>query len=118
VVDTKNPRAIAYQLEELKAHIDLLPKDNARPRLSDAQAVCLRASTTLKLTDINQMRFSDNCDRSSLHDLLSNLSTDMNTLSEVLAHKYFSHTQPSRQLVGSANVSNKKTENDKRTGEQ
>lgn len=100
LTDDTNPRAIVYQLTELAAHVDRLPRDRSLPALSTAQRLILTMLTNVRLAEIDRLCQSGaGGRRSHLAALLTHLLTELPALSETITHAYLSHTEPTRHLA-------------------
>jgi len=100
LTDDTNPRAVVYQLVELAAHIERLPRDRSLPALSAAQRLILTMLTNVRLAEIDRLsQVSPNNRRSPLAVLLTQLLTNLPALSETITHAYLSHTEPTRHLA-------------------
>jgi uncharacterized alpha-E superfamily protein len=78
-LDPLNPRSVLFQLERLKAEIDLLPGRGVPGHLSPAAKEILRLHTTLAIRDPAEMT----------PDALDTLAWDIGGLYETLAKTYF-----------------------------
>lgn len=105
LTDDSNPRAMVYQLAELAAHVERLPRDRSVPALSTAQRLILTMLTAVRLAEIEQL-CTTGTDQKRVHlaALLTHLQTELPALSETISHAYLSHTEPTRHLARDAVV--------------
>jgi len=96
LLDESNPRSVGFQLAALLEHIEKLPEREipGRPPLERRQA--LKALTAVRLAQA-----ADLCQRNgqgrltALEDLISQISGDMQALSDTLTAQYLSHVKTS-----------------------
>ncbi|MEZ4862826.1 MAG: circularly permuted type 2 ATP-grasp protein [Caldilineaceae bacterium] len=100
LLDEKNPRSLLYQLQQLQSHLERLPRAPQHYRLSSEEQILLRAYTRLRLADTVALAVADEsglCQK--LDELLADLMTLLNQLSNVLTERYFIHAQPRHQFA-------------------
>jgi uncharacterized alpha-E superfamily protein len=105
LLDETNPRAVGYQLALLESLVATL-EDVEAPRRTAAGRIALNALTQLRLFDVGTVSLTapaamspDEEARPHLDDLLLQLTQLLGELSDELTRRYFSHTEPSQQLV-------------------
>jgi uncharacterized circularly permuted ATP-grasp superfamily protein/uncharacterized alpha-E superfamily protein len=100
LTDETNPRAVVYQLIELAAHVEHLPRDHAMPSLSPAQRLTMAMLTSLRLAEVEALcQTSRHGRRARLEVLLSQLLADLPALSDTITQHYLSHAEPTRHLA-------------------
>ncbi len=97
MLNSKNPRSLIYQLNELEHHFSDLPDD--REILSSEHKLLLEATTALKLSDINALVKTQNSIRTELDQLLSRLQYLMTQVAKAIGQRYFDHTEGPQLLV-------------------
>jgi uncharacterized circularly permuted ATP-grasp superfamily protein/uncharacterized alpha-E superfamily protein len=101
LTDDTNPRALAFQLVAMTAHIDALPRREERPFSGMEEKLAHGALAALRLFDIEALSQTATVaaalDR--LRDLLEDTSRRMLALSDAVSRAYFSHVKPP-QAVG------------------
>ncbi|MGZ5018144.1 MAG: circularly permuted type 2 ATP-grasp protein [Methylobacter sp.] len=95
LMDETHPRSLAYQLHQLSGHINELPKERGKGRLSEEERLILRAYTDLRLVKIPELvKVDDDVGvYTDLENVLSAMTEQLWRLYEVLAQAYFSHSQ-------------------------
>ncbi|MGZ4991369.1 MAG: alpha-E domain-containing protein, partial [Methylobacter sp.] len=95
LMDETHPRSLAYQLHQLSGHINELPKERGKGRLSEEERLILRAYTDLRLVKIPELvKVDDDVGGyTDLENVLSAMTEQLWRLYEVLAQAYFSHSQ-------------------------
>ncbi len=101
LMDRNHPRSLAYQLDCLQRHIADLPRDRTSPRLGEDERCILDAYTKLRLADAAELSKFEEEDGycKALDDLLADQTESLWRLSDVITRTYFSHSQPSQQLL-------------------
>ncbi|QEY12415.1 circularly permuted type 2 ATP-grasp protein [Cellvibrio sp. KY-YJ-3] len=97
MLNSKNPRSLIYQLNELEHHFSDLPDD--REILSSEHKLLLEATTALKLSDISALVKTHNSIRTELDQLLSRLQYLMTQVAKAIGQRYFDHTEGPQLLV-------------------
>lgn len=99
--DDANPRSLAYQLAELGARVDALPREEGRLDLTDEQRLILEGSTVLKLAELSALVAVDEQTgtRSVLDKLLARLADVLVASSDALTRDYFTDVRGPQQLV-------------------
>lgn len=99
--DESNPRALAYQMNQLNEHIALLPKLDNNQRLSEAERLMLDASTKLRLSEPETLIQLDpkTSKYETLDQLLVFLEARLQQTSNVITQTYFSHARGVQQLA-------------------
>lgn len=103
LLDTRHPRSLAYQVEEILSLLHQLPNSKVANshQLTRELRLVLQTSTEIKLAEVEKLAsVSDNQGtRKSLAKLLDNVERRLEKASELLHQRYFSHTQNARQLA-------------------
>jgi uncharacterized alpha-E superfamily protein len=99
LLDTSNPRSLAFQIDCLKEHVAKLPDNRKGSRLSTAERLMLEARAILDLIDLNDfLVVSKNGIRENLDQQLSRLYYLLNALSETITSEYFRHDSSPQPL--------------------
>jgi uncharacterized circularly permuted ATP-grasp superfamily protein/uncharacterized alpha-E superfamily protein len=99
MLDTCNPRSLAYQIANLQEHVAKLPGSHHRQRLSTEQRLMLEASSMLNLTNLDDLLVvSKDGVRENLDQQLSRLYYLLGTLSEAITAEYFHHGNAPQSL--------------------
>ncbi|HSG89923.1 MAG TPA: circularly permuted type 2 ATP-grasp protein [Pseudomonadales bacterium] len=102
VLDQTNPRSLAYQVLELQAHLQALPRAGDQRRLSDDQRALLEATTMVRLGDadeLTELHPDRPHRRAHLETFLDALETQIGDAVRALNQAFFTHVQPAQQLV-------------------
>jgi uncharacterized circularly permuted ATP-grasp superfamily protein/uncharacterized alpha-E superfamily protein len=100
LADESNPRSVAFQLVSLDDHVNNLPRDKSQAQLSPEQRLTLSNLSMLRLIDIDSLSIADEEGRrKKLDESLERVDKDMTALSDLIARRYLSHAQTSRQLA-------------------
>jgi uncharacterized circularly permuted ATP-grasp superfamily protein/uncharacterized alpha-E superfamily protein len=101
LMDRDHPRSLAYQLDQLQRHINILPHDRQKERLGEDERCILESYTRLRLADVSALAHCDEGDGcyAALDALLDEQGESLWHLSEVITGAYFSHAQTPRQLA-------------------
>ncbi|MCC5812425.1 MAG: circularly permuted type 2 ATP-grasp protein [Ectothiorhodospiraceae bacterium] len=96
-----NPRALNYQLGQLRLRLAELPQDNVQEQLSTEQRLVLEAHTALQLADTTALVSADAGTgvRTRLDQLLSRTTRLLSQTSQRLSQSYFTDPQGPRQLA-------------------
>ena len=98
--DETHPRSVAYQLRQLSSHIEALPRECRKSRLSEEERLIMQAYTDLRLSDLVDLLKLD-CEEGIYHALEQCLSVTTDLLwrvADVVARTYFSHSQTSQLM--------------------
>jgi len=103
--DPNHPRSVAYQLQQLSAHIGALPKDAGKTRLSESERLILKAYTDLRLSSVDEVLAAPDGAGGyvQLTGLLDNTGQLLWRLADVIGQAYFNHAQTA-QLVTAQTV--------------
>lgn len=100
LLDENNPRALVYQTARLQEHVGKLPRDKSGGRLSLEQRLALEASSTLRLTAMEELTaIAENGVRQDLDQLLSRLNYLLGALSDAVTAAYFRHESAPQPLA-------------------
>jgi len=119
MLDTSNPRSLAYQLETLRAYLDNMPNNESRSELGPEFRALLEAETTIKLARLHELchnLINLNANLVAINDgkvdvreirgeldaMLLKLSKHLSEISDSLSDKYFDHRVGPQQLVANA----------------
>jgi len=95
LADDGNPRSLAFQVTALAGHIDHLPRPPRAPVPTREQAAITRLQATLREADIKGLCEAQRQGSAApLDDLLYGFVTELQGLSDTIAHYYFSHAGP------------------------
>jgi uncharacterized circularly permuted ATP-grasp superfamily protein/uncharacterized alpha-E superfamily protein len=98
LLDERNARSLAYQINQARWHIAALPGQDERPYKAELRLM-LEASTRLSLTDAATLAQSEDGTRPLLDNLLAGLYQNLGTASDALTKSYFTHAEGPFQLV-------------------
>jgi uncharacterized alpha-E superfamily protein len=102
LLDSGNPRSLAYQLDRLTDDLDALPIPSER-RLREEQRLVLEASTALRLADPSVLVIEqDDGGRPALDAFLAHLQERLLRAAEAVDRAHFAHLVPVFSLVGPA----------------
>ncbi|MFT3786808.1 MAG: circularly permuted type 2 ATP-grasp protein [Tepidisphaeraceae bacterium] len=90
--DGSNPRAVAFQLQEMDHHLARLPRDPAQPMRNIDQTQLLRLRASIETADVNAIASASSGPRPALGALLTDAVDRCETLSQTIAQLYFSHS--------------------------
>lgn len=97
LVDESNPRSVGFQIAAIERHIDNLPRDPDSAGLTKKQRMIRQLRTQLQISDVETLATPGKKGRhAELAGLLDALATQLPTLSERIAHIYFSHAEVAR----------------------
>jgi tetratricopeptide (TPR) repeat protein len=103
LLDTTNPRSLAYQVLELAQRLDALPREGGvRRGLALDQRALLQASTLVRLADAPHLLKADAAaphQRAELAAFLAAVDSELSAATAALDQAYFTHVQPTQQLV-------------------
>jgi uncharacterized alpha-E superfamily protein len=92
--DETNPRAVAYQMQQIAQHLDLLAPRDVRPFSQPEQRIARAALAGIELFDVE--RVGSTLDRDAmalLEALLGDTRARLSDLSEAITRAYFSHVK-------------------------
>ena len=99
VLDRGNPRSLAHQMLELARHMEELPREAPSRDLDADQRALLAAGTRVRLADATTLARAQGHRREDLVELLDALERDLEAAVAALNHAFFTHVQPTQQLV-------------------
>lgn len=104
LLDESHPRSLAYQLNQLYAHIGALPGARGKSQLSPEQRLILKVRTDVRLADTQTLTQTDDDSGiyAKLEEVLSNTAAGLWRLADVIAQTYFSHSQTSQIMTAKA----------------
>ena len=95
LADEGNPRSLAFQLNALSTHINHLPDPPHAPVPTREQSVIAHLAATLREANIEGLGAARAAGSTApLDDFLRGFVTGLQTLSDTIAHSYFSHAGP------------------------
>jgi uncharacterized alpha-E superfamily protein len=100
--DETNPRSLIFQLDVLQRFIAELPHDNVYSYKSRQERIALELISRVRLADpseLAQCQPSPERPRPELEDLMQHVGELIPELSDVISNSYFSHIEPTTQLV-------------------
>jgi len=99
LIDEANPRSVAFQMKQLREHVNELPETEPMGRRSDQWRIALRMLTAVRLAEPAELMRADGLGRlASLENLLGALASDLRLLSEQLTRAYFTLATPIYQM--------------------
>jgi uncharacterized circularly permuted ATP-grasp superfamily protein/uncharacterized alpha-E superfamily protein len=102
LLDEANPRSVAYQLVQLREHVDHLPASRSRIRRPAEVRQALSLLTSVQLVEARDVMAEDSEGRrANLESLLDRLTSELWSLSDTVTREYFSQAVPSRQFADS-----------------
>ena len=100
MMDPTNPRSLVYQLDDLKALIEAIPKQaEKRHELNSELRAVIEAQTCVKLSLLTELSAREDGRRQNLEETLSRVTSLLWSLSTFVSDKYFSHRESAQQLV-------------------
>jgi len=101
MLDGSNPRSLVYQFNQLKSHIDSLPRAKNTVELSAEERTVLSGETSIRLSSIITLAEVEGETRPNLAKLLHDVHDNLKQLSIEISDKYFDHRVGPQQLVRS-----------------
>jgi len=100
IFDTSNPRALIYQLDRLKKHLENLPKNNHEHSLPEHDLLVRKAYELVSLANRETLCILDAHANQYLHldDFLSEIYQLLSGIQQAIAKTYFKHAQSQKQL--------------------
>jgi uncharacterized circularly permuted ATP-grasp superfamily protein/uncharacterized alpha-E superfamily protein len=99
LLDTGNPRSLAFQIDCLKKHVAKLPSNRRGQRLSAEERLMLEAGSMLDLINLTDLLVvSKDGVRENLDQQLSRIYYLLNTLSETITAEFFRHDSSPQPL--------------------
>jgi uncharacterized alpha-E superfamily protein len=94
LADESNPRSLAFQLQIMRGHMEVMPLEHLHGHLSRAQKVVISTHTEVILADVDKLAgtVSSGGNRSHLNRLLNRCEQGIETLTGLLTQTYFSHS--------------------------
>jgi uncharacterized circularly permuted ATP-grasp superfamily protein/uncharacterized alpha-E superfamily protein len=91
IADETNPRGVAFQLAAITEHLASLPRDSSHPRHCPDYQLATQLKLSTRLADMSHLCRAEAGGREGLDVFLENLTTSLETISELVARTYFSH---------------------------
>jgi uncharacterized circularly permuted ATP-grasp superfamily protein/uncharacterized alpha-E superfamily protein len=106
LLDETNPRAVAFQLAEIDAHLQRLPDSRGEsPHYSPAQRIVVPLLTELRLVDPGVLAGADaGAPRPALADLLARLARALPVLSDAICRSHFAHAEARFTSIATARI--------------
>jgi uncharacterized alpha-E superfamily protein len=106
LLDESNPRALAFQLAVIDAHLQRLPDSRGEsPQYSPAQRIVMPLLTELRLVDPGALAGTESgAPRPALADLLARLARALPELSDVICRSHFAHAEARFTSIASARI--------------
>jgi uncharacterized alpha-E superfamily protein len=99
LIDDANPRSVAFQLEQLKQHVEKLPEAPSTVRRSPETRLVTGALAAVQLANLEDLALVENGRRPGLEQLLDRTGDYLRDLSGTLSRDYLTHATPFRQLA-------------------
>lgn len=103
LLDGSHPRSVAYQLHQLSIHLGALPRIKTN-QLSQEERLILKAYTDLRLCNVFELtKIDNNADfYPGLDQILANTVQLLQSIADVIAEAFFSHSQASQLMLQNA----------------
>lgn len=94
LADESNPRSLAFQLQAMRSHMEVMPLEDMHGHLSRAQKLLISAHTEVILADVDKLAttISSGGNRTHLNRLLNRCEKSIETLTGLITRTYFSHS--------------------------
>ncbi len=94
LADESNPRSLAFQLNIMRSHLEVMPLEDLHGRLSRTQKLLISLHTEVILADVDKLAttISSGGTRTHLNRLLNRSERGVETLTELITQTYFSHS--------------------------
>ncbi|MCA8995531.1 MAG: circularly permuted type 2 ATP-grasp protein [Planctomycetaceae bacterium] len=99
VTDESNPRSISYQLAEIAAHVDELPRSEQDVVRTAEQRLALSLLNAVRLADVYEISHANNGFRESLDRILKRLVDQLPALSNAISSRFLIHAGLSRHFA-------------------
>ncbi len=100
LTDETNPRSVLFQVSAIVDHVSNLPRKRNSAIRSMEERIALALQHYLQMADVYLLaKVDDKGGRGQLTQLLSQLSSQLPRLADVIAHKYLMHSSIPKQLV-------------------
>ena len=106
LLDETNPRAVAFQLAVVEAHLARLPDSRGdNPNYSPAQRIVMPILTELRVVDPATLASTEtSTPRPALAELLGRLARALPELSDVICRSHFAHAEARFTSIASARI--------------
>lgn len=92
LLEARLPYSLTYMLDELRKNLSELPATTRGERLNEAEKLALRATTLIKLSNIQELsKCNADNEREELFGLLAEVAQLLSSVSTYLTNQYFSH---------------------------
>lgn len=101
LLDETHPRSVVFQLKQLYEHVQELPRETRKGKLSDEERLLLEAYSDLrlvKLADLIRINENDSI-YYQLEQLLSNIAGLLWQAADCIAQTYFSHAHGPQEMT-------------------
>jgi uncharacterized circularly permuted ATP-grasp superfamily protein/uncharacterized alpha-E superfamily protein len=94
LADESNPRSLAFQLNIMRSHMEVMPLEDLHGHLSRAQKLLISMHTEVILADVDKLanNASRSGNRTYLNRLLNRCAKGVETLTQLITQTYFSHS--------------------------
>jgi uncharacterized circularly permuted ATP-grasp superfamily protein/uncharacterized alpha-E superfamily protein len=94
LADESNPRSLAFQLNIMRSHMDVMPLEDIDGHLSRAQKMMISMHTEVMLADVDKLANTTTAggNRTHLNRLLNRCESGIDTLTDLITQTYFSHS--------------------------
>lgn len=100
LTDDTNPRSLVFQLEQIVAHVEALPRDDRQPLRGADQRIAISTLNKVQLIDLAALHeAADGGARTKLRQALHWVGSQLPRLSDLINHKYLIHADVPRQLA-------------------
>jgi len=98
LADESNPRSLAFQLANMRTHMDVMPLEDLHGHLSRAQKLLISMHTEVLLSDVDKLAntTSTGGNRTHLNRLLNRTEKSIEHLTQLITQTYFSHSEGHR----------------------
>ena len=102
LLDDKNPRSVLFQINQLKQHFELLPREREASRPGSGKSILNECAARLANSDMRELAGKQgNLPDSNVGKVIQQTLRDLPRLSDAIAAGYFAHSAISRTGRGS-----------------
>ena len=103
IMDEENPKSLAFQFQQLAAHVEHLPRPSDRRFTSPEERLSLEMLTAVRLLDLSGMRCSESgAQTKSLHAFLERMDARLKNFAQQITAHYLTRVQatPHFSVIG------------------